>query len=158
MSDYDPYRAPVAELGGTRPSDTAGSVPPEIVDLMRQTKPWVTFMAIVGFIGVVFIFIAGLAIALFGKSMGKGGLPPAAGAIYWALGGLYIFPSLYLFRYGTAIRRVLDGAGMPALTEALGRQKSFWRFVGISMAVVMVIYALALVGMVGFGMLGGFKH
>jgi hypothetical protein len=161
MSEYDPYRAPVADLGGVRSDSAVGNaaVPSEVVELLRQTKPWVTFLAVLGFIATGLMVLGGLIITAAGGLGGqKGSFPAALGLLYVGLGIFYVFPSLFLLRYGNAIRELTVGGGVPALTEAIKQQKSFWRLVGIMTVVMMCIYALVLVGMVIFGVATAMKH
>jgi hypothetical protein len=161
MSEYDPYRAPVADLGGVRSDSAAGNaaVPSEVIELLRQTKPWVTFLAVLGFIATGLMVLGGLFMTVAGGVAGqKGTFPGALGLLYLAFGIIYVFPSLFLMRYGNAIRQLTTGGGVPALTEAIKQQKSFWRLVGIMTVVVMCLYAVALVGMVIFGVATAMKH
>jgi len=155
MSEIDPYAAPTSDLDPYRSSASNGGddarAAPHLVELLRQTKPWVTFLAIVGFVFAGLMVLLGLLMMVFGAAKPTK-FPWPFGLVYLLLALLYIFPSLFLLRYGAAIRRLLDGNGMNALTDALREQKSFWRLVGIMTAVVLCIYALGLVGAFIFGL------
>ena len=74
------------------------------------------------------------------EDLGVGG--GLLGGVYLVFAFLYFFPSLYLFRYAGAIRRIGPRRSAAAAEEALGMQLKFWRFVGIMMAALMVVYAL----------------
>ena len=63
------------------------------------------------------------------------------GAFYLLVGVLYFFPSLYLLRYGGAIKRMGGRANTAAIEDALQQQLTFWRFIGILMAGVLILYA-----------------
>jgi hypothetical protein len=156
MNEFDPYQPPVSDLGrgaGMSAAGREGTVPPAVVELLRQTKPWVTFLAIMGFIGAGLIGLAGLAVMAFGAAMGPKGLPWPFGLVYILLAVFDIFPSLFLFRYGASIRRLLEGGGVDALTDAIARQKSFWRLVGITTVVILGIYGLVIVGGIVVGVI-----
>src|SRR3954464_1086136 len=148
MSEYDPFRAPVADLAASRTSAVAGAteagaVPSQIMELLEQTKPWVTFLAVLGFISTGLMMLVGVAIAATMALQPKQGLPAAVGLVYVGLGLFYVFPSLLLLRFGGAIRRLTLGGpagGMEALTDVIRRQKSFWRFIGIFTLVMMGVY------------------
>ena len=73
------------------------------------------------------------------------------------LGVLYFFPSYFLVRYGSAIRRLVVGGGMPALSDALTRQKSFWRLSGIMALVLMSVYAVGIIVAIVVGVSGVMK-
>jgi high-affinity nickel permease len=51
---------------------------------------------------------------------------------------------VYLLRYGTSIGRFLRSPDMNGLADALARQRSFWRFVGIMTATVIGLYFVAI--------------
>src|SRR5690349_4457465 len=145
MSQQNPYQPPqVADLGfPPGGSVEQRDVPEAIIEVMRQTRPWVVFLAIMGFIGTAFMVLGGLAMVGFS---GVAKLSPAFGLVYIALAILYLIPSLSLFRYGAGIRRFLEGGGMVGLAQALASQKSFWRLIGIMTLVVIGLYILAMVG------------
>jgi hypothetical protein len=165
MSEYDPFRAPVADLAASRTAPVgsapeSAAVPSEIVELLNQTRPWVTFLAVLGFISTGLMVLVGLTVAASMAMTPKPGLPAAIGLVYVGLGLFYLFPSLLLLRYGGAIRRLTGGpaAGMEALTEAIRRQKSFWRFMGICAVVMLGIYGLFLVGAFTYGVIKAMHH
>jgi hypothetical protein len=166
MSEYDPFRAPVADLAANRSTPVAGAgepgaVPSEIVELLGQTKPWVTFLAVLGFVSTGLMVMVGLLLAVTMAMQPKQGLPAAVGLVYVGIGVFYVFPSLLLLRFGTAIRRLMMSApagGIEALTDVVRRQKSFWRFMGICALVMMGIYGLFLVGAFVYGIIKALHH
>ena len=100
-----------------------------MLDSLKATRPWVKFLAIVGFIGCALMTLVGLAF-IGGASMMKGpmgGFGPAMGVVYLLFVLLYIFPCLYMYRYASAIGRIPQ-AGGAAMEEALAKQKSFWKY------------------------------
>lgn len=141
MSQWNPYSPPAdadsrARFGGAE----ATEVPENIVELLRQTKPWVTFLSVLGFIGSALMILFGV-IAIGAGLMGGKGQAAGMGFFYLLFSGLYIYPSMCLSRYGASIGRVLTGSGMDGLADALSHQKSFWRFAGIATIVMLVLYA-----------------
>ena len=147
MSTINPYQAPVFSSQPPVPRESQdGSVPAGVMIALRATRPWVNFLAILGFVGAGLLGLAGLVIAVAGSMTEKAKLPSTMGLAYALFGVLYFFPSLYLLRFGSAIRSLLHGGGVDALTEAMVRQKSFWRLVGISTLVIMSLYVVLLVG------------
>jgi len=127
----------------------AGSdVPAELQQHLRATKPWVKFMGILALIGAGLFVLGGLFFMIGGDAFDESlpaGLGVGMGFAYILAAALYIFPGLFLVRYGGAIDSMLRGGGMPALVEAMRQQKSFWRFVGITTAIVMGLYVLIFV-------------
>lgn len=129
-------------------NDPLANVPvtPLMIEHLRATKPWVRFMSIIMFISVGFMFLAGL-LMMFMPSSGMGGIGfgPVVGFIYFIMGGLYIVPGYFLHQFASSIGDFLNGGGDSAMENALGSQKSFWRFVGILTLVVIGIYVLVFV-------------
>jgi hypothetical protein len=130
----------------------SSTITSSMVESLRQTKPWVRFLSILGFISVGLMVLAGLFMMLSGiiggtmaRSMGGavGGAPILLmGMLYLLFAVLYIFPSLFLFRYASSIARMQSGETVSGMEEALAAQRSFWRFAGILAAIVMVLYLL----------------
>ncbi len=117
-----------------------------MIEHLRGTKPWVRFMSVVMFISAGLIFLAGLAIMLIPSSgMGGYGLGPLIGILYILMGGLYLAPAFFLHQFASSISDFLNGGGDSAMENALGSQKSFWRFVGILTLIVICLYALIFV-------------
>jgi hypothetical protein len=91
------------------------------------------------------MFLLGLfAIISFSAPVGMRGaaVGPIVGITYWVIGGLYLAPAFHLYKYASSIDDLLKGGGDTAMEMALGSQKSFWRFMGIVMIVVLSLYAL----------------
>jgi hypothetical protein len=167
----NPYAPPASRLDGPAvvASGGSGGISPLILEHLRLTRPWVKLVAILGFIGSAFLLIAALVMMVFGSAIGLMGpqsadnpLSAAFGAgfgvgiglVYILLAFLYIAPSLYLLRYARAIQALLANPQVPTLEEALGHQKSFWRFVGICTAVILILYAIFFVFAIGAGIIG----
>jgi hypothetical protein len=149
METHQPYRPPRAGLSQRPPAATGAGISPRMIASLDKTRPWVVFLAILMIIGSAFLVIAALAMLALGSMMGlSNDVTPfggaALGGVYFLLALLYLFPSLYLWRYGRALRRIGRG-NVAAVEEALEHQASFWRYVGIFAAVIMVIYVVAIV-------------
>jgi hypothetical protein len=133
-----------------------GPVTPRTVELLRQTKPWVRLMSIllflIGGLFVVFglIFMVGMT-ALGG--MRGGGAGAVLGLVYVALAALYVVPGLFLSRYASRISILVGSGRADDLESALEAQKSFWKFVGIAVAVVIGFYVVILGGALLIGAL-----
>lgn len=129
-----------------------------MLEALRATRPWVKFLSILGFILCALMALAGL--AFVGGAGAKAGpmaaFGPAIGVFYLLFVLLYFFPCLYLLRYANAIARI-PADGQRALEEALVKQKSFWKFVGILTAVVLVLELLFIVGGVFLGAAFGLR-
>ncbi|HEX2573468.1 MAG TPA: hypothetical protein VH877_28220 [Polyangia bacterium] len=154
----NPYQPPSTDIDAPSAArhdmQDAGNILPALVESMRLTKPWVKFLGILGFIGSGVMLLLGLFMLIVGANSK---LPSWVGIIYLPLAALYIAPSLFLYRYGAAIEVFLRQVNLENLGEALQHQKSFWRFVGILSAVMLILYGaifvLAMLGGIGAALL-----
>lgn len=153
-----PYRAP------------AGAVPEGAIEMLRQTRPWVVFMSVVAFLGSAFLFVAALFMFAVGFLMpaglkGGGGAEVfggAVGMVYGAMGFVYlpfaamcIYQGIKLWAYGSAIGRLLTSRAAADLEDAMQHQKTYWKFSGISVIVIFVLYILLFVGIMVVGVAAG---
>ena len=114
---------------------------------LRQTKPWAMLISVLGFISIALMLLFSMG-TLFVFPKGAGGssfFPGILSSIMNLLMGiLYFFPALFLFKFASAIGRLLEGGGTKDMEEALINQKSFWKFAGI---LTLVMMGIAIIGM-----------
>lgn len=164
MSDYNPYEPPRAgQLFPDESKPDSNTVPPAIIEILRQTKPWVSLLGVLGFVGSALMLLAGFGIALSGAAGGRSpfgdkSVIAGVGLGYIVLAGVNVIPALSLFRYGSRIGRFLRDPSVDRLGTALSQQRSFWRFVGISTLLLLGFYVLAVVGVVIAGALGAARR
>ena len=119
-----------------------------MIDSMRSTRPWAMFLSIVGFISVGFMVLAALIMMVVGSVLPQeiDGFPAALmGIMYIFMSFFYLVPSIYLFRYSSAIGRFLESMAASEMEAALSYQKSFWKFIGI---VAIVMFGFAILGVI----------
>jgi len=135
------YATPNADL---KPQSTDLS---ELLTPLLSTKPWVRLCSIVGFVFGVLSILGGIGIMAAGSGVGSiaPGVPMGAlGAIYLIFGALYFVPSVYLFKYASAISLAESSNSMVDVAEALKYQKSFWKFAGIMVLIMIVLFVLGM--------------
>jgi hypothetical protein len=117
-----------------------------MIDSLRTTKPWAKFLAILGFVGVGFMILFGVAFIIFANmfSQQKDGPPPFMGFFYILFSVLYFVPAFYLYKYSSSIGSFLKSNGAIDLESALSHQKSFWKFTGIVALIGMVLGVLGI--------------
>lgn len=133
------------------------TVSENMLDALRATKPWVRFIAVVGFVWVGLITLGGLATLLGPRGAGEAFAHTAIGIFDLVVALVYFFPCLFLFSYASAIGDTLDGGGSGALEKALQRQRSFWNYAGILALIglvlgIIVFVATIIVGVAGLGL------
>jgi hypothetical protein len=115
-------------------------------EMLRQTKPWVRFMSVMMLIGSVFMVLGGIVLMV---SSAAGAFPGRIGALvggmYIGMALLYIVPAIFLWMYASRIAVFLGDRSTSALASALESQKSFWKFVGIVMLIIICLYGAVIV-------------
>jgi uncharacterized membrane protein SirB2 len=124
---------------------------------LNATRPWVKFLAILGFIACGLMVLGGLVI-LAGSAM----LPaqpgpfasfrPVLGVVYIVFAPVYFFYCRYMWRYAKAIASI-PATGQAAMEQALSAQKSLWKFLGVLAIVVIGIYVVVLISAVAIGVM-----
>lgn len=109
---------------------------------LKETKPWVTFLAILGFIFGGLGAVGGL--ITFALMALAGGLQGAViGMTVFVGPAVALVMAYYLFSYGQRIYAYLRSEKPRDLEVALVAQKSFWKLAGIVTAAVLAFYLLA---------------
>ncbi len=141
---------------------SSGSVTPATLQALAGTKPWVRLCSVMGFIGAGFMILVGLLMMTTGamvgmsseQAAGLAGLPVVMGITYIVLSIFYLFPSIKLWKYGSAIVRLMSSGSTADLEAALDQQRGFWKFVGILLIIMIAFMLLAMVGGVLVGVAG----
>ncbi|MDQ6472127.1 hypothetical protein RB619_15860 [Flavobacterium sp. LHD-80] len=120
-------------------------------DFLKETAKWAYFLSILGFVGIgFFVLIAIFAGAFFstmGAAMpGMGAYGGSFGALmsffYLLIAAVYFFPVYYLFKFSSNAKRAFRENDSEALSSSLGYLKSHYKFIGILMVSILVLYAL----------------
>lgn len=147
--ESNPYQAPQAEVGAIEAHSLAGvSVTTTMMDHLRKTRPWVRFLATLGFVflGLIALFGIGTTLAAFPTSgLFENYIMIVPGLIYVGMLVFYFFPILYLHRFAGSLKQLLAEGGTQALEDAMRHQKSFWKFAGILSAVTIGLAIIAMV-------------
>jgi hypothetical protein len=119
-----------------------------MVNSLRATRPWTRLLSILGFIGIAFLIFAGIAMIVgrkFFPLSDKAPLLAFLGIIYILASVFYLVPSIWLSKYSSAITSFLKESDAIQLAKVIAYQKSFWKFVGIAVLVLMVIAVLGII-------------
>lgn len=143
--DQNPYKAPETELKAESVPLAGGDYTETMAIYLKQTRPWVRFISVLGFIGVGFMVIASIVMIISGGSNLGFAYGLLMGVVYLAMAVLYLFPVLHLSRYASSISRFLESARTVDMEAALKDQKAFWKLSGI---LVIVGFGLGLLAVV----------
>ena len=109
---------------------------------LRSLGNWQTCFAVVGFLGTGLMLLLNLFQAISMLSGGGGGANNGVvlGGMMLAMGFFcYLLPSILVLQAAMASRAVAN-SGPSKLTRFLKAQRAFWRYCGILMMVVFVLY------------------
>ncbi len=168
----DPYASPSTTAQEAGPA-LDSQVSQAVLQQLAGTKPWVRFMSVLMFFGAGMMLLLAVVIALAGSQMSRlsaipGAAPGAApmlsgmmgtmiAILYGVLSIVYIYPALKLWNYASRIGDLLMTGSQQDLVNALGQQRSFWKFLGILVLAMFVLYFVAVVAMVVFGGIAALK-
>lgn len=143
------YAPPHANVANVNTANNAG-ITNTMIDAMRGTKPWVLLIGIVLIISAAFMLLGtiGMVISSFVgmASMGTdAGVFIGVGAMYAVMAIVYILMGVYLFKYSSAIGRLLQSATVADMEDALNSQRKFWKIAGIITAVMLVLMVIGFV-------------
>ena len=133
---------------------------------LQKAGQWANFLGIVGFIfcGLIALlaFFAGSIFAAASQAnpmmASFAGMGSMITIIYLLMALLYFFPSLYLFQFASKVKQAILLTDKVQLTAAMSKLKSFFKFWGILMIVILGLYALIFLGvMIGVG-IGASHH
>ena len=158
VMENNPYSAPVPSSPYEVSRGGASMVSAAAVAQLAATKPWVRLISVVIFVGAGFMLLGALFMLMAGgasmmaaaKSQGApsalaGSMGGILAALYAVLAFLYIFPGLKLWKYASAIGRLIQSGGENDLVDALNQQRSFWKFTGMIVLIMLVIYIVAII-------------
>ena len=137
------------------------TVTEDIRSYIYETARWTKFLSIIGFVVTGFMVLFSFsAEALISAMNGKVG---AANNPWAALGGgfltvvfllsalLYFYPSLLMFKYANSAKQAVLYGDQPALSEAMSKMKSFFKFWGIITITILGLYIISfLLGIVAY--------
>lgn len=116
---------------------------------LRQITIWTLFFSVLGFIFIGLTFIAAIIIPIIFSVLENSNMPVnmavMIGGIYFALGIIYIFPVIYLYRFSTKMRLALENRDGVNFENALKNFKSHFKFMGITTIAIIGIYILVAV-------------
>jgi NADH:ubiquinone oxidoreductase subunit 5 (subunit L)/multisubunit Na+/H+ antiporter MnhA subunit len=125
---------------------------------LLEASRWGKFLAIIGFIVIVLVAIAGLFFMFSDTVFTNPYASDAESEIYGTQAYrimmavvmilmclLYFFPCLFLYRFSTKIRRAIHTNDQHTMNVSFQNLKSLFRFVGIVTLIILIFYAIILI-------------
>ena len=140
-------------------------VTPQIESYFKESGKWAFFLGILGFIFLAIMLLSGILMMTslstimndypseFGGAGGGFGLVSGGfiGFFYILMALLYFFPSLFLYRFGKTMKLAQRTGDQDTYAEGFKNLKSFFKFLGITSIVILVLYFLIFIGAFIFG-------
>lgn len=143
------------------PSNESGlfnfGIDEEAKGYLLDTARWTKFLAIVGFVCIGILILAGAfmssILGSFSRQIGSSATIPGGimVVVYIVIGVLYFFPTYYLFKFSTQVKPALLTANQSGFNHALSNLRNAFRFIGILTLIILCFYALAFI-IAGMGM------
>ena len=133
----------------TTTEDRKIEIGPEILDHLNSTRKWTTFLAVLGFIFLGLLLIAGLATSVFLKTFktteANMGIPESLMILLFIIiGFIYFFPVFILFRFSRNTRNAFQILDLNKLLKGFRNLRLYFTYIGILVIVVLTIYAVGL--------------
>lgn len=119
---------------------------------LEEISKWTKFLSILGFVLSGFMVLGGLSAMtietnLFGSVADT--IPMALialyGVMYLVIGLFYLIPCMFLFKSSNAMKSALQTNDSFQLEESFKNHKSFFKFIGITTLVMLILYALGII-------------
>ena len=127
----NPYATPGSNTGITQ--SEGNSVNHLVVDILRRTRGWALFIAILLFILGVIYTLAGF-LNLF--------VSPLSALFVFVFAFLIIYPGVKLTQYYVKISKLMAVPSEANLITALEQQRAFWKFAGIAGIILILMFVL----------------
>lgn len=128
----------------------------EALKALSETRKWTNFFSILGIIGIALFLVAAVIMAFVLPSMneeaGQNYSPVFIGLLYLVFAALYLLPIIYLFRFGSMMRKAISESSDQLMGAAFKYLSLHFRTIGIITIVVISLYILAIILMLIFGM------
>ncbi|WP_454800860.1 DUF5362 family protein [Mucilaginibacter phyllosphaerae] len=120
---------------------------------LQKGGQWANFIGIVGFVMTGFIVLMALFIGTFITAMsainpmmaGSAAAGPFLTIIYLLFAVFNFFFSYYLYQFGARVKKGILFSNSEEITQALSKLKSFFKLWGITLVVILSLYALIFV-------------
>ena len=160
MSNIEnPYQSPETTSIPLSTIPSQGNLTETMLVYLKGASPWLRFVGIMGFISTGIMVIWGIAsialLSIFSQLWYSSYdyFAPGAGMMIGSITGIAIigssalifFPSLFIYRFGSKIKKYLESGNDIELEQAFKNNKSLWKFAGILIIVNIAIIPVMLI-------------
>lgn len=117
------------------------------IQSLRETRPWISFMGIVGFVMCGFLILFSFFMIIVSSNLPSyahgNGLPGAISFVIYLIAAVVsFFPALYLYNYGQKLKDYLAIGSQESLEQAMDMQKRYYQFIGILSIIYLAFLAI----------------
>lgn len=121
----------------------------EINDYLIHSSKWGKFLAILGYIGVAILIVAGIASMIGAARVSNFSISEffpmgLLGLVYIIIAILYFFAVNFLYQFSVQIKRGIDSSDVSTITSGFKNLKSFFKFMGLFAIIILSIYVIFL--------------
>jgi len=144
-----------------QPGPVLLTITEDVRSYIYESAKWTKFLSVLGFVFTGLMVMLSLSVGAIMSSMNN--LVGAQNNPYAALGSgfltvlllisaaIYFYPSFILFKFSTAAKQAVLYGDQESLSIAMGKMKSFFKFWGILLIVLLGFYALAILSAIVAG-------
>jgi hypothetical protein len=144
-----------------QPEPVSLTVTEDIRSFIYESSKWTKFLAIVGFVFTGLMVMLSLSVSAIISSMNN--MVGAQNNPYAAMGtgfltvfllvmaAIYFYPSFILFKFSTSAKQAVLYGDQESLSVAMNKMKSFFKFWGILLIVILGFYGLAIISAIVAG-------
>jgi len=144
-----------------QPEPVLLTISEDIRSFIYESSKWTRFLSIIGFVFTGLMVMLSLSVGAIMTSMNS--MVGAQNNPYAALGSgfltvlllisaaIYFYPSFILFKFSSAAKQAVLYGDQESLSEAMKKMKSFFKFWGILIIVLLGFYALAIISAIVAG-------
>ncbi len=130
-------------------------------DLLSISK-WTKFLAILGFVGIGFMLIAGFIMVVSSAMMSymyqDSMVMIIIAVVYVIFAVVYFFPVLYLMRSAVDLGKGVESNNNEMLASGVKNMKAHFKYMGIMIIATIGLYILIIIGVVIFAAMGMLNH
>jgi len=149
-SDLNPFASPSPGAPSTSSAEQA-AIPEAALRAMAAARPWMSTVAIVGFVVYGFGLLGGLILSVIAL-MAEFTLSVIAFLVYVVPSATMLYCCLLLFRYSGRLGQVARTGRGAELTAAMRDQATFWKTLAIIILVVIALMLISTVLMIVAGL------
>ncbi len=142
MSDINPYQSPATPVTPLESQPDLDGRLYQATQTLHQTRPWVRFLSILGFLmsGFSIFGLISMAALVNVPNMPAFGLTVIVTTIAKMM-LMFFVPAILMWKYANRISVFLNAQTPATLAEAISAQKAFWIYVGVA-GMIAVVYTL----------------